>query len=825
METLLQDIRNSLRMLTKNPGFVAAAVVSLAIGIGPNTMIFSLINGLLLRPLPVDNPDQLVRVFGKDENSPYNSISYPDYIDYRDRQQVFTGLAACQRVMVSLNIDGQAEAVSAAVVSANFFSVLGTQLSLGRAFAPAEDRTVGEQPVVVISHNLWRRRFNADPTLLGKTLRLNGQTFTIIGVAAKGFTGANVVFATDVWAPLTMYPKLAPGNEQAFDPINGRELAWLNDVIGRLRSGVSIEQARSNLSGVSAQLDNTYPSREAGRRRVINIVPAGNGHPAFRAQITSFTALLMTVAGVVWLVACANVANLLLTRAAARQREVAIRLAVGATRWRLLRQLLTESVVLALAGGVTGVLLAYWASNLLLAFKPAVSIPMTIDLRLDPRVLGFSLALAFLTGIAFGLVPALQTSRPDLVSALKAKTVSFSRGHRESRLHSLLVVIQIALSLALLIGSALLFRSMQNAYRADTGFEKKNLMLLSTDLDLRGFTPIEGRRFYRRLLDRMQSAPGLRSASLTSIFPLSLASSSAVIAVEGREAQHGGAGVEVGAIKVAPGYFETMRIPVLQGREFNSHDSETGPKVVIINQTMANRFWPGENPIGKRIKVDPLNPQGGHYEVIGVVRDSKFLTLGESPQPFMYRCIFQEYSPGVTLVAHTETPPEEMLTTIRREFQALDIDLPVFDVKTVTEHMDTPLFPLKIATLILGLLGGLALLLASVGLYAVVAYSVSLRTREFGVRMAIGARTIQVLKSVLARVTVLAAIGIVTGLVLALAVTRAMSSLDLLYGVSAADPGTFFGVSLLLVTVTILASFFPARRATKIDPVIALRHE
>src|SRR6266498_3287120 len=639
METLLQDIRNSLRMLTKNPGFVAAAVVSLAIGIGPNTMIFSLINGLLLRPLPVDNPDQLVRVFGKDENSPYNSISYPDYIDYRDRQQVFTGLAACQRVMVSLNIDGQAEAVSAAVVSANFFSVLGTQLSLGRAFAPAEDRTVGEQPVVVISHNLWRRRFNADPTLLGKTLRLNGQTFTIIGVAAKGFTGANVVFATDV----------------------------------------------------SAQLDNTYPSREAGRRRVINIVPAGNGHPAFRAQITSFTALLMTVAGVVWLVACANVANLLLTRAAARQREVAIRLAVGATRWRLLRQLLTESVVLALAGGVTGVLLAYWASNLLLAFKPAVSIPMTIDLRLDPRVLGFSLALAFLTGIAVGLVPALQTSRPDLVSALKAKTVSFSRGHRESRLHSLLVVIQIALSLALLIGSALLFRSMQNAYRADTGFEKKNLMLLSTDLDLRGFTPIEGRRFYRRLLDRMQSAPGLRSASLTSIFPLSLASSSAVIAVEGREAQHGGAGVEVGAIKVAPGYFETMRIPVLQGREFNSHDSETGPKVVIINQTMANRFWPGENPIGKRIKVDPLNPQGGHYEVIGVVRDSKFLTLGESPQPFMYRCIFQEYSPGVTLVAHTETPPEEMLTTIRREFQALDIDLPVFDVKNVTEDMDTPL--------------------------------------------------------------------------------------------------------------------------------------
>jgi predicted permease len=788
-------------------------------------MIFSLIDGLLLRRLPVDNPDQLVRVYRKDENGPYSSISYPDYVDYRDQQQVFTGLAACQRVTVSLNIDGRAEVVSAAVISANFFTVLGAQLSLGRAFVPAEDRTVGEQPVAIISHNLWRRRLNADPTLLGKTLRLNGRSFTIVGVAAKGFTGANAVFATDVWAPITMYPKLAPGNDQAFDPVNGRERAWISDVIGRLRPGVSFEQARSNLSAVSAQLDNVYPNREAGRRRVISLVLAGNGHPEFRAQILSLTTLLMAVAGVVWLIACANVANLLLTRAAARQKEVAIRLAIGATRWRLLRQLLTESVVLAMAGGVTGILLAYWASNLLLTFKPSVSIPMTIDLRLDPRVLGFSLALAFLTGIAFGLVPALQTSRPDLAPALKAETVSFGRGHRESRLHSALVVIQIALSLALLIGAALLFMSMRNAYLADTGFEKKNLMLLSTDLDLRGLAPDDGRRFFRRLIDRMQAAPGLGSVSLTSIFPLSLASSSVAIAVEGREATHGSAGVAVGAIKVAPRYFETMKIPVLLGREFNSHDSETGPKVVIINQTMASLFWPGETPLGRRIKIDPLNPQGDYYEVVGVVKDSKFLTLGESSQPFIYRCIFQEYSSSVTLVAYTENPSEERLTTMRREVQSLDVDLPVYDVKTVTKHMDTPLFPLKIAALILGLLGALALLLASVGLYAVLAYSVSLRTREFGIRMAIGARTIQVLKSVLARVIVIAMIGIVAGLVLALAVGQAMSSLNLLFGVSAADPAIFFGVSLLLVTVAGLASFFPARRATKIDPVIALRNE
>jgi predicted permease len=384
---------------------------------------------------------------------------------------------------------------------------------------------------------------------------------------------------------------------------------------------------------------------------------------------------------------------------------------------------------------------------------------------------------------------------------------------------------EMALSLALLIGAALLFRSMRNAYQADTGFERKNLMLLSTDLDLRGLTPGEGRLFYRRLIDRMRAVAGLRSVSLTSIFPLSLSSPSVAAQAEGRESRQGNAGVEVGAIKVARGYFETMKIPILLGREFNSHDSETGPKVVIINQTMANLFWPGETPLGRRIKIDPLNPKGDYYEVIGVAKDSKFLTLSESPQPFMYRNIFQEYSPNITLVAYTENRPEETLTTMRREVQALDGDLPIYDVKTITEHMDTPLFPLKIAATILGLLGALALLLASVGLYAVVAYSVSLRTREFGIRMAIGASAIQVLKSILSRVMVMAMIGIVTGQLLALAVAQAMSSLNLLYGVSSVDPVIFLGVSLLLATVASLASFFPARRATKIDPVIALRNQ
>jgi macrolide transport system ATP-binding/permease protein len=825
METLLQDFRYSLRAMAKNPSFVAAAVASLALAIGPNTVIFSLVNALLLKPLPVDAPDQVVRVFSSDDHGPYHPLSYPDYIDYRDRQRDFSGLAACQRIMMSLNNNGRPEVVPGAVVSANFFSVLGAQPLLGRAFAPEEDQSPGARPVAVVSFNLWQRRFNADPALLGAALRLNGHSFTVIGVAAKGFTGINVGLTTDIWVPITMYPKLMPSLTGASDPLNDREQAWLNDVIGRLKPGVGIEQAQSSLNGVSKQLESAYPSRAGNQRRGLALVPISKGHPKIRAAILSFAVLLMAVVGIVLLIACANVANLLLTRGAARQREIAIRLALGANRWRLTRQLLTESVTLSLAGGAAGVLLAYWVSDLLLTFKPAVSIPMTIDLSLDRRVFGFSLAISFLTGIAFGMVPALQASRPDLIAALKAKTVSFGRGDRASHLHSLLVIVQMSLSLVLLIGAALLFRSMQNAYRTDPGFEKNNLLLLSTDLDLRGYTAAEGRKFCRRFIDRMRSLPGLQAASLTSVFPLSLASSEIAVTVEGRGLQSGRDGSLVSASNVAPGYFKTMNIPLIQGREFSDHDAENGPGVVIINQAMARRFWPGEDPIGKRINLDPLAPQISYHEVIGVAKDSKFLTLGESPEPFVYKCIFQQYSSGITLVVRTAPGPERMLSAIRREVQALDEDLPIFDVKTVTEHMDISLTPLRMATTLLGILGGLALLLASVGLYAVVAYSVTLRTREFGIRMAIGARSVQVLKSVLARGTVLATIGMAIGLALALAMARAMSNLGLLYGIGATDPATFIGMSLLLVSVALLASYFPARRAMKVDPVTTLRQE
>jgi macrolide transport system ATP-binding/permease protein len=825
MEALVQDIRFSLRTMAKNPGFIAAAVVCLALGIGPNTVIFSMVNALLLRPLPVDRPDQLVRLFRSEDNGPYNSISYPDYIDYRSRQEVFTGLAACQRMMMSLNIAGQPESIPGAVASANFFSILGVQPTLGRAYTPEEDRSLGGHSVAIISYNLWQRRFNADAAILGRTLRLNGQSFTVIGVAPKGFTGIDAVFTTDVWVPITMYPKLKPSSQQAFDPVSGREQSWLNDVIGRLKPGVSVEQARSSLSGISAQLDSDYPSRRLDRRRIITLVPISSGQPAIRSAILSFSALLMAIACLVLLIVCANMANLLLARAAVRRREIAIRLAIGANRWRVVRQLLTESVMLALIGGGLGVLLTYWASDLLLAFRSSISIPMAIDLSIDRRVLGFSLAISFLTGIILGLPLALRISRADLGPILKTETTPFGHVSVESRLHSLFVIAQVALSLVLLIGAALLFRSMRNAYGADPGFEKKNLMLLSTDLDLRGFTASEGKQFYQRLIDRVQTLPGLRSASLTSVFPLSLAVSKVTIAVEGSGSQSGSDMTEVGTMSVTPGYFETMGIPLIQGRVFSPHDTETAPDVAIINQTMARRFWAGEDPIGKRIKFDSLASDSSYSEVIGVVKDSKFLTLGESPQPFMYECMLQRYSASATLVARTESSPERMLASVRREAQSLDGDLPIFDVKTVTEHMEITLLPLKIATTLLGFLGSLALLLASVGLYAAVAYSVALRTRELGIRMVLGARAIQILKQVITRGTALVLIGILIGLTLAYAMARAMSSLDLLYGISAIDPATFLGTPLLLIFVAIMACYVPARRATKIDPAIVIRQE
>jgi macrolide transport system ATP-binding/permease protein len=810
-------------MMAGNPGFVAAAVVSLALAIGPNTMIFSLINALLLRPLPVDHPDRLVRVFRSDHPNSYHSISYPDFLDYRDRQQVFTSLAACQSMMMSLHLDSRPEPVLGAVASANFFSTLGVQPSMGRGFAPDKDRNGEGHPVAVISHGLWQRRFNADPSMLGGRLRLNGRDFTVIGIAARGFTGIDQALVIDVWVPIAMYPQLIPSGARSLDPVNGREEAWINNVIGRLKPGVSLEQAQSSLNGISAQLEGDYPSRQTEPRRGVALFPISKGHPELRATILPFGALLMTVAGLALLIACANVASLLLMRAAARHKEIAIRLAIGANRRRLTMQLLTESVALALMGGVLGVLMAYWASDWLLAFKPSVSIPMTIDLSLDRRVLGFSLIISFLTGIVFGLIPALNSSNPDLVPALKAEAGAFGRYYRESRLQRLLVIAQMALSLVLLIGASLIFRSMRNASQVDPGFEKKNLMLLSTDLDLRGFTASEGRRFYRRLIDRMQTFPGQRACSLTSIFPLSMASSETTVAIEGRESSAANGETVVGSVEVAPGYFETMKIPLLQGREFSAHDEENGPRVTIINQTMANRFWPGENPIGKRIKVGPLTPGSRDYEVIGVAKDSRFLTLGESPQPFMYQSLLQQYNPNITLVVRTDSDPAGMLTALRREVQSLDEDLLVYDVKMVTDHLAISLLPLRMASSLLGALGALALLLASVGLYAVVAYSVALRKREIGIRMALGARPAQVLKAVLFQGAILALIGILIGLVLAFAIARAMSSLGLLYGISAIDPATFSGVPLLLISVAVLASYVPAFRAMKIDPVLALR--
>jgi putative ABC transport system permease protein len=823
MEPLLQDIRHSIRAMIKSPGFAIAAVVSLALGVGPNTMIFSLVNALLLKSLPVNRPEQLLRVFRVDEHGPYHSISYPDYLDYRDRQQVFTELAACQRMMMSLSDNGRPEAVAGAVVSANFFSVLGVQPLLGRAFAPEEDRSFGEHPVAIISYNLWQRQFNADPAQVGRTMKLNGHNFTVIGVSAPGFTGVDTVLTTEVWVPIKMLPTLMPNRASSFDPVQGREEAWLNDVIGRLKPGVSLEQAQSSLSAISVQIESVHPSRWLNQRRGISLAQVSKGHPEMRMAVVSFTGFLMVVVGIVLLITCANVANLLLTRASARQREIAIRLALGAGRWRLVRQLLAESVLLALAGGIIGVLLAYWANTLLLAFKPSVSIPITIDLSLDYRVLGFSLLVSLLTGIVFGLVPALQTSRPNLVPALKSEQVSSRRRYQGSRFHSFFVIAQMALSLVLLIGAALLFRSMQNAYRVNPGFEKTGRLLLSVDLDLGGYTASEGQQFYRQLMDRVQSLPGLRSASLTTLFPLSFSSAEDAIVIEGRESQPGG--LMVGLTHVSPRYFETMGIPLVQGREFSPHDTETGPKVVIINQTMARRFWPDESPLGKRIKFDRWDPQRPSYEVVGIAKDSQFRTLGESPRPFIYLCLRQEYSSSVTLVAHTERDAGEMLATLRHEIEGMNANLPVFDVKTVTEHLGVSLVPLRIATALLGLLGILALSLASVGLYSVVSYSVTLQRRDLGIRMALGAKSVQVLQLVLRRGTILALIGATAGLGLGLVLAYALSSLGLLYGISALDPTTFLGASGFLVLVALLASYLPARRAAKIDPAVTLRQE
>lgn len=815
METLFQDLRFGFRRLLKSPGFTFAALISLALGVGANAAIFSLVSTVMLRPLPVPEPENVISVSVTGKNDAMLAFSYPNYMDYRDRNDVFSGLLVYRISPMSLSREGNNERIWGYMVSGNYFDVLGVQAVEGRTFLPEEDRTRNSHPVAVISHTCWQSRFGADPQIVGKEILINGNKFNVVGVAPEGFKGTEFIYTPEVWVPIMMVDRIEPGSRW----LESRETQNMF-AVGRLKPGVSIKQAESSLNILAEQLGREYPDANEGQ--IITLIAPGLIVPALRGAVVSFALVLMIAVGLVLLIACVNLASLLLARATERRKEIAIRIALGAKRFRLVRQLLTESLLLSVIGGAAGLLLAFWIIDLIVAFRPPVDFPLTIDLRMDWRVIAFSLAVSLATGVVFGLVPALQATKPNLVSALKDTTSQ--AGFRRSKLRSSLVVAQIALSLVLLIAAGLVVRALMSQ-TMNPGFQTENGLTMSVDLGLQGYDETRGRQFQRQLIERVESLPGIESATTTNFIPLSLNYSSNYVYVEGQPPERGANTPLSMVSSVGLSYFGTMGIPLLSGRDFSERDQKDAPKVGIINETFARRFFPGNNPteaaIGKRISFKSL--EGPFLKIIGVVKDGKYFNISEEPRPFIYISMSQYYEPTTILIARTASDPRAMISAIRSEAQKLDANLPVYDTKTLTEHMRLSLFPARIAAATLGSFGLLALALAAVGIYGVTSYTVAQRTREVGIRMALGAQSGDVLRMMIKQGMILILIGVAIGLTAALFVTGLMSSL--LFGVSSTDPLTFITITLILSAVALGACAVPARRATKVDPMIALRYE
>ncbi len=811
MQTLLQDIRYGLRMLLKKPGFTLIAVITLALGIGANTAIFSLVNTVLFRPLPVVQPERIVEITPLGKGADIGNFSYPFYVDFRDRNDVLDGMAAYRFSPMSLSRNGNNERIWGYLVTGNYFDLLGVSAFKGRTFTQEEDRVPGANPVAVVSHDCWQERFAGDPNLVGKTVKLNGYDFTVVGIAPEAFRGTVLFFTPDIYVPMTMAKQIEPGSTWLESRGSGTIFA-----LGRLKQGVAEEQARESLNLLGQQLAREHQLFEGIKFR---LTPPGLIMPMFRNGTLGFAGVLLAIVGLVLLIACTNLANLLLARAAQRRKEIAVRLSLGASRARLVRQLLTESVMLAMAGGAAGLLIAMWMVDLVKAFKPPVDFPLTVDLKVDWRVMIFTMIVSFITGVIFGLMPALQATRPDLIPALKDETSS--GGYRRLRLRSGLVIAQVALSLLLLIAAGLIVRSLQQVQMIGPGFDIERTITLSVDLGLQGYDETRGREFYKQLISRVEALPGVRAASYTGYLPLNLDRSSAAIYIEGQTFTRRSDLPVILNNGVWPRYFETMGIPLLQGREFMMQDEKEEKRMVIVNETFARRFWPGQDPIGKRLSRG--GPDRPFWQVVGVAKDSKYFGIGEDPQPFVYFPVLREYDESLSLIVSSTAEPKSLINAIRGEVQLLDSNLPVFDVKTMSEHMRLSLFPLRTGAWVAGSFALLALALAGLGIYGVMAYSVSQRTREVGIRMALGAQAGDVMRLVVKQGMVLAVAGLVIGLAGAVALTRLMSSV--LYGVSATDAVTFIAVTLLLALVVLIACYLPARRATKVDPMVALRYE
>jgi predicted permease len=820
MNGLFQDFRYALRQLRKNPGITAVVVITLALGIGANTAVFSLINGFLIRPLPVPSPGQLVALAIEEKNSPLGALgfSYPEFAAFRqqagDSCEVFGQALAGSP---GLTVDGRTDRVSMTAVTSNYFSGLGVTPALGRLILPSEGERPGEPAVIVLGYSFWLKRFGGDPGVIGKQVRVDGKPVEIIGVVPKEFHGSFSPFELDSYVPLsTIFPSGAGSN--LWTDRNLRPIL----AMGRLKSGISLTQAQSLFDVISRRLASEYPASDRGFS--VRVIPERLSRPIPYANkpFLIISALFLVLSAIVLLLACTNVVNILMARASSRMREMAIRTALGGSRWRLVRQLLTETMLLAILGGAGGVFLGLWA-NQLSAFIRVPDMPLQLASRFDWPVFTYAFAAVLFTAMLAGLSPALNASRADVNAVLHQGGNNNSSSAGRPRTRGDLMVAQVAGSLALLIVAGLFVRSLQHAEHMDLGFDPRHVLNVTLDPQENNYNEAQTKEFYRELESKIKALPGIESASLASSVPITSFPSKQRVFVEGQHLPPDHLPSPILFDRVDADYFKTMDMPLLRGRGFSESDGEAAPLVAIVNQTMASQLWPREAPIGKRFSTK--GESGPFGEVVGIVKDSKYQTVAEDSQPYFYVPIAQDFVSAQILQVRSSIAPRALISQIQQEIRALDPAMTIVDMRTMKESLEggTGFFIFRLGASLAAMMGTLGLILAIVGVYGIVSYAAIQRTREIGIRMALGANTLQVLGLIIGQGMRLVLAGILAGLLAAWLLTRTMT--HMLIGISASDPVVYIGVSVLLSFVALLACWLPARRAAKVDPMVALRYE
>jgi len=815
MTSFWQDVRYSLRMIVKAPGFAAIAILTLALGIGANTTIFSWINSALLNPVPgLARPSEVVSLtLSKPGDNPF-PFTYPDLEAMRDGQQSFTGITACSFAQMSLTGKSKPERVWGMVVSANYFEILGVRPILGRGFLPVEDEKPGGAPVAVISYRFWQTHFGANPDIVGRTIEINQHPYTIVGVTPAVFQGSQTGVRTEIWVPIMMEAQV----NSLGDLLHDHHQFWLL-AFGRLKPGVVLSQAQEEMTLRLKPEAKNYPEEHKGHDSV-TVYPLWRNPFGLNQFLSTLLPMLMSIAGLVLLLACANVANLMLVRSVGRRREIAIRMSLGASRWRLVRQLLVESLMLALAGGAVALLITFWTEGTLMKFMPVTEdIPLSLSIATDRTVLLATLVISVLTGVIFGILPALRSSGVAPVAVLKEDTGSASGGPKKARLASGLVVVQISLSLLLLICAGLFIRSFLSAQQINPGFNPHNVLIASYDLFTAGYSDASGAEFDRQLQAKLEALPGIQSVALTDRVPLGFGGGSTSVKPEGYVSQ-ANESMETQVAIITPNYFQTIQIPIVKGRDFTLQDTKSSQRAVIVSETFANRYWPNQEALGKQLYTDLPKEW---FTVVGVARDSKVTGLNEKPTPFLYLPLYQVYHATMIINARVAGDPLTFRETVEKTVHELNADLVVFDVTTLELREQFASFGQRVAGTFVGSFGLLALVLAAVGIYGVTAYTTRQRTHEIGVRMALGASTDNILRLVLGHGLRLTLVGVVLGLAASFVLTRYLRSM--LLGVTSTDSLTFSCVAILLCAVALFASFIPARRAMRVDPMVALRYE